>query len=116
PGDASLKDRQRLRQSGSLPSSERPSFLHRMPCQSFDMGGCIAAYSLSSPSATLTGTSGGIASRTARQTSGSARPSGPLAGSLTSITSAPPANAQRASSGDRTLTSKPDIEYLCVNL
>src|SRR5436190_13982020 len=57
-----------------------------------------------SPSAALTGTRPPTFSMTAATTSASAGASGPLAGSFTSIRSAPPASAAFTSSADRTLT------------
>src|SRR5213595_3135892 len=57
-----------------------------------------------SPRAALTGTRPPTLSMTAATTSASAGASGPLAGSFTSIRSAPPASAAFTSSADRTLT------------
>src|SRR5205823_6386931 len=65
-----------------------------------------------SPRAALTGTRPATRSVTAATTSASATPSGPRAGSFTSIRSAPPASAASASSADRTLTSNP---VLCTS-
>src|SRR5262249_22634050 len=58
----------------------------------------------------LTGRRPATASTTAARTASSARPRGPRAGSLTSISPAPASSATRASASSRTLISNADME------
>ncbi len=85
----------------------RPNLRNEIPSQQPGgrSTGSGPSQSFSSPSATLTATDDGTASRTCRQTERAAIPSDPREGSLTSMIAAPPARAARASDSERTLIS-----------